>query len=162
DLTAALRRAAAILERAPNEARRIYLFSDGSASSIRTGERPWPDTEGAPELHVVDVSDGQPLPNTAIVGTRVSADARLGARGVEIIADIANFGDGAIKGLGVTLAVGGVPVARGLVDLKPHERVAKRFAYTFPGGGVFDATVELADDNLPIDNKRYLRVEVRK
>jgi len=162
DLTSALRRAAAILDRAPNEARRVYLISDGTASSLRSGERPWPATPNAPELHVIDVSGGAALPNLALVGARVSAEPRLGARGVEITAELSNFGDQPAKGVAVTLWVEGAAVARGLTDIEARGRGVKKFAYTFPSGGVFDAMLELAPDALAIDNRRYLRVEVRK
>ncbi len=162
DLTSALRRAAAILDRAPNEARRVYLLSDGTAASLRVGERPWPDGPSAPELHVIDVSGGAQLPNVALVGARVRPEPRLGARGVEITADIANFGDARVASLPVTLWVEGNAVARGLAEVDAHGRGVKKFAYTFPSGGVFDAMLEIGPDALAIDNKRYLRVEVRK
>jgi hypothetical protein len=166
DLTAALKRAAQILQNAarPPEGRRVYLVSDLAAHGFEP-DAPWAAGRG-PELIPVDIGDGARLGNRAVTDVRVEPAAHLGPRGVRVAVEVANFSDEAVKELPVTLRVDGKPVAKGLLDVAPRQKATKHFFHTFSRSddsiGVHDVVAELAPDALPDDDRRYARVEVRR
>ena len=185
DLHAALKRAAQILQTVRRSQRRIYLFTDAAAHAIDATLTPPPDTEVA----VIDVTDGKPLPNRAIVEAHSDPAPSLGSRAVRITAEVANFSDMPVKELPVTLLVDGKPVAKGLVDLPPRGHAIKRFVHILqppPGAeltpvaagsaepppspaaiassqtGLHHISVALQGDALAEDDERHLRVEVQR
>jgi hypothetical protein len=160
DVPAALRRAAQILTHAPHAERRVILLSDLTAASLVAAEPPWP--AGGPELTVVDASGGALLPNRAVTRIEVEPAAELGGRGVRVAAEIANWAERPAAKVPVALKVGPRTVARGFVDLPANGTASKVFHHTFPKGELFDVTVELDEDALPIDDRRHARVEVRR
>jgi hypothetical protein len=160
DVPAALRRAAQILAHAPHAERRVILLTDLTAASLVAAEPPWP--AGGPELTIVDASGGSPLPNRAVTRIEVEPAAELGGRGVRVTAEIANWAERPAAKVPTALKVGARTVARGFVDLPANGTAAKVFHHTFPKGELHDVTVELDEDALPVDDRRYARVEVRR
>jgi len=130
DLPGATRRAAQILATVRRAQRRVYLITDGASHAIDQSLRPPADAE----VTVIDVSDGKPLPNRAIVELHSDPAPSLGARALRITVDIANFSDAAVKELTATLLVDDRPVASGLVDLPAYGHSAKRFFHIFRSG----------------------------
>jgi Aerotolerance regulator N-terminal/von Willebrand factor type A domain len=187
DLTGALKRAAQILHTASRPERRVYLISDLAAHGFDR-DPPWAAGAGL-ELVTVDVSGGAALENRAVTELRVEPAPHLGPRGVRISVDVANFSARAAKEVPVTLRVDGKPVAKGLVDLEPGQKATKRFFHTWsrlgscaegpaPEGvkgdaragcddegaevGTHDVEAQLEPDALPDDDRRFVRVEVRR
>jgi hypothetical protein len=160
DLPLALRRAAQILGTASHAERRIFVVSDGAAHAWDTAGPPKPG--GSPEVVVLDVAAGETPENRAVLGVEVAPARELGPRGVRLTAELGNFSDHAEKDVPVTLRVGDKAVARGLIDLPAHGRARKPFHLAFPEGGYYDVALELPPDALPADDRRFVRVEVRK
>lgn len=166
DITGALKRAAQILENAARPERRVYLLSDLAAHGFAS-DPPWAAGRG-PELVPIDLGDGKPLPNRAIVDLKTEPAAHLGPRGVRVSIEVANFGADEIKDLPVTLRVDGKPVTKGLVDVPAHGRATKRFFHVFTLStneseiGVHELAGELPPDALVADDRRFARVEVRR
>lgn len=163
DTLTALRRAAELLAASPHSARRMYLFSLLANTGFPAGQRPWLKGQG-PELHVVDLLGREGLPNVAVVAARAEADPDLGARGVRITAEIGNFGALPVLDRAVTLWIGGKAVARGLVSVGPGEVAQKRFAVALPGSGEGrrEAVIEVEGDALALDDRRYVRLALRR
>ncbi len=107
--------------------RHIYLVTDATSHALDTGLHPPADIG----VEVIDVSDGKPLPNRAIVELHSDPAPSLGARAVRITVEVANFSDTAVKELTATLLVDDRPVASGLVDLPAYGHAAKRFFHIF-------------------------------
>ncbi len=161
ETTVALRRAAALLAGSPHAARRVYLFSALTKAGFG-GEAPWPPGAG-PELHAVPVTDDADLPNLAVTAAAAEKDPDLGPRGVRVRAEITNFGQAKVEDRAATLVIDGKPVSRGLVTLGPGEKMEKRFSAALPGEAkTAEVSVELDGDALAIDDRRYLRVELRR
>ncbi|HEX9104231.1 MAG TPA: VWA domain-containing protein, partial [Polyangia bacterium] len=166
DITGALKRGAQILENASRPERRVYLLSDLAAHGF-SGEPPWAAGRG-PELVPIDLTDGKPVANRAIVDLKTEPAAHLGPRGVRVSIEVANFGAQAIKELPVTLRVDGKPVTKGLLDVPAHGTAQKRFFHVFTLStnegeiGVHELAGELPPDALPADDRRFARVEVRR
>jgi hypothetical protein len=164
DLSGALKRAAQILQNAARPERRIYLISDMAAHGFDR-DLPWAAGRG-PDLVVVDVTDGKPVANHALTELRIEPAPHLGARGVRVSAEVANFAESQLTELPLTLRVDGKPVAKGLISVAPHERAQKRFFHAFSRDddalGLHDVAVELAPDGLPDDDARQARLEIRR
>ena len=159
--TVALRRAAALLATSNHQSRRVYLFSTLAASGFVPGEPAWPPGAG-PELHVVPLEDGE-LPNLAITAATAEKDPDMGPRGVRVTVEVQNFGGQKVEGRAVTLRVDGRAVARGLLTLGPGETAQKKFTTTLPPDvRTAEVAAELDGDSLALDDRRYLRVEVRR
>lgn len=166
DVTGALKRAAQILESAARPERRVYLLSDLAAHGFGS-DPPWAAGRG-PDLVPIDLADGKPAPNRAIVDLKTEPAAHLGPRGVRVSIEVANFGADALKDLPVTLLVDGKPVTKGLVDVPAHGTAQKRFFHVFTPSagegeiGVHEIAGELPGDALAADDRRFARVEVRR
>ncbi|HEY3354922.1 MAG TPA: BatA domain-containing protein [Polyangia bacterium] len=161
DIPGALRRAAQILGHSARAERRVIVLTDLTAAGFGDGDAPWPPGSG-PEVTVIDVSRGAPLPNRAVTGIKVDPAPELGPRGVRVTAAIANHADKGATKVPVSLKVGPRIVARGFVDLPPQGTAQKAFHHAFPAGDLFDVSVELDEDALPVDDRRFARVEVRR
>lgn len=160
DLDRALTRAAQLLAGSSHERRTVYLLSPLPAHAFRDRDPPW-GADG-PALEVIDVRDGMPLPNHAVIRATVEADPSTGSRGIQVTAEISNYGEEVADDLGVSLRVAGRVVATGTVDVGPGQRQVKRFLATLPQGRrAADVVVELDGDSLPVDDRRWLYTEVR-
>lgn len=176
DLPTALKRAAQILHTVGTAQRRVYLITDAAVHAIEAGMQPPTDVEVA----VIDVSEGKPRPNRAVVDVRADAALSLGPRAVRVTAEVANHGDMPVKELPITLLVDGRAVAKGLLDLPARGHAVKRFVHilqpppdaategtgappppTSPPG-LHHVSVRLDPDLLPEDDERHLRVEVQR
>jgi hypothetical protein len=162
DVNRALRQAAALVSASPHAARRVYLFSALTRSSFPAGDPPWSPGSG-PELHVIDVADGEPLPNLSLVSTQAEKDPDMGARGLRVTAEIANHGTEPVKDRAVTLRIGGRAVARGLVSVPPGGIAHKRFSASLSQEAhASEVSVELDGDALDADDRRFLQVELTR
>lgn len=162
DATTALRRAAELLQGSEQPRRHVYLLTTGPARALALRELPWDPATG-PALTVIDVSDGAALDNAAVVDLQVRPDPAAGSRGVRVTAEIANFGARAVDDRAIELRIDGQVVARGAVSLVPGERRTKELTASLPEGARFaDVVVELAPDALPLDDRRYVRAELRE
>ncbi len=160
DLSRALARAAQLLAGSSHAHRTIFLFSPVPATALTDTTPPWgPD---GPALVAVDIRGPTPLPNLAVTKIRAEPDAGPSNRGIAVTAELANFGGEAAVGVGVSLRLGDRVVARGTVDLPAGQRAEKRFLAVLPPDvRATDAAIELDGDNLPADDVRWQRVELR-
>ncbi len=162
DTTTALRRASQLLAASHHQRRTVFLLSPLASSGFRPDEMPWAPGAG-PLLSIVDVSEGADLPNLAVTRLEVEPDPNSGSRGVKVVAEIVNFGTGPVENHGVDLRVDGHVASRGTVSLRPGERKRKQFLATLPRStGATDVVVALDDDALALDNRRYIRAELRE
>src|SRR5205085_7328776 len=105
---------------------------------------------------------GAALPNVAITRVTAEPDTGVSSRGIAVTAEIANFGTEPVHGLGISLRLGELVVARGTLDLTAGGRAEKRFlAALHADQRAADAAVEIDHDALAADDKRFLRAELR-
>ena len=158
DTTRALARAAQLLASSSHERRTVYLLSLLARTGLRPEDPPW-GADG-PELVTLELRPAA-MPNLAVTSLRVDADPGAGSRGMAFDAEVANFSD-APAPVELSLAIGDRVVARGTLALGPRERRAKRFLATLPPGTrATDASVSIAADALPIDDRRWVRASLR-
>jgi hypothetical protein len=160
DFGAAMKRASQILSASPHAEKVVYVVTDLQAAGwegVASADR----TAGGPAVIVLDV--GGPWENRAVVSLTAEPAPEEGARGVAVVAEIANFSAEPARKLGLTLRLDGVDVARGFVDVPAHGRTHKRFLHTLAGGGTaHDAEVEIDHDLFALDDRRRARVEVSR
>ncbi len=164
DMGGAIRRAGQILATVRRAQKRIYLITDAATHALDQNLRPPSDAE----ISVIDVSDGQALPNRAIVEMHSDPAPSLGARALRVTVEVANFGDTPVKELTATLFIDKNPVSSGLIDLPPSGHAVKRFFHVFRDqsapapSGLHHISVGIEHDALPEDDTRHLRVEVQR
>jgi hypothetical protein len=162
DFGAAMRRASQILSASSHADRVVYVVTDLQASGWE-GVAPADRTAGGPAVILLDV--GGAWENRAVVALSAEPAPEEGARGVAVVAEIANFSAEPAHKLGLTLRLDGADVARGFVDVPAHGRAHKRFLSTLSsvaGGTAHDAEVELDHDLFTLDDRRRARVEVSR
>jgi len=158
DTTRALARAAQLLVASSHTRKTVYLVSLAAKTSVRIDDPPW--AKDGPAFVIADVRPGA-MPNLAVTNLTYDAEPGTGSRGVAFDAEIANFGD-TLTTVEASLTIADRVVARGTLELPPHERRTKRFLAALPPGTrVTDASVSLGADALPIDNRRWIRASLR-
>lgn len=174
DLPSAFKRASQILSSQRGALKRIYVVSDISAHALDPSLQP----PGETEVSLLDVRDGQALPNCAVADLRAEPALNMGPRALRVMAEVANFGETPQKELQVTLRVDGKAVAKGLLDLQSRGRAIKRFVHILPPpqeagtsapspdsppvqGRLHHLSVRISPDALPLDDERHLRVDVQ-
>jgi len=158
DTTRALARAAQLLAASSHTRKTVFLISLLAATGLRPEEQPW-GAEG-PLLVAVDTRP-KAMPNHAVTALRVDPAPGTNSRGVQFDAEIANFSDTRAT-IEASLAIADRVVARGTLDLPPHERRSKRFLATLPAGArATDAVVSIDGDALAIDDRRWVRASLR-
>ncbi len=159
DFAAALRRATQMLASSTRGDRLIYVITDLQAAGWE-GVAPALLAAG-PEIVVLDASGGEPWTNRAVVGLGAEPAPEEGAQGIAVVAEIANFAAEPARGLGMTLRLDGVEVARGFVDVPAGGRARKRFVHTV-SGGARQAEVVIDHDAFVLDDRRACRVEASR
>jgi hypothetical protein len=161
DLNTALTRAGQILQSGSHPERHIYLLSDLQATGYDAAAELPPHVRVA----IVPLAGTEPATwdNRAVVDLASEPAPEVGAQGVAIVAEIANFSARPAEHLGVTLTLDGSEVARGFVDIPAGGRIRKRFLHAFSGGGAAHlATVAIDGDRLALDDQRMTRIEVTR
>jgi len=131
--TVALQHARTLLATAVNDRRHVFVLTDRQAAGWET------DVEGpaeSPVVTLVDISEGAPWPNRAVVGLKAMPQTALGPGGLAVTAEIVDFGSSAAEPVGVQLFVDGQSVSHATVELVPNTRVQKRFTHTVPSDSV--------------------------
>jgi len=159
DTTRALTRAAHLLSASSHERKTVFLISLVAKSGIQADEAAW--GKDGPTLVALDVRPSA-MPNLAITNLKVDSDPGTGTRGVGFDAEVGNFSDTAQK-VELSLTIADHVVARGQLELGPHEKKTKRFLAALPAGSrASDASVSLGTpDALPTDDRRFVRATLR-
>jgi hypothetical protein len=158
DTTRALSRAAQLLAASSHSHKTVYLLGLVAKSGVRPDDPPW--GKDGPALVTVDLRP-EKMPNLAVVSLRVEPEPGAGSRGVSFSAEVANYGDTPAKNE-LSLTIANRVVARGTLEIPPHDRRTKRFLATLPAGArASDAMISLQGDALAIDDRRWVRASLR-
>ncbi len=158
DTTRALARAAQLLAASSHARKTVFVLSLLAKNGLRPDDPPWGKT--GPTLSVIDLRPPQ-MPNLAVTGLHVDPDPAAGTRGVAFDAEVGNFSAQPAK-VELLLSIADHVVARGELTLGPGEKKTKRFLAALPPGSrATDAQVMLQDDALAIDDRRWVRAQLR-
>ena len=158
DTQRALARAAQLLAASSHGRKTVYLVSMLARHGLRSDEPPW--GKDGPTLAVIDLRPAS-TPNLAVTDLKIDAEPGTGTRGVSFAAEVSNFGDTKAT-VEASLSIAERVVARGTLDIPPHDRRTKRFHAVLPSGiRATDAMVSITPDALPIDDRRWVRASLR-
>ena len=157
DLAAAVGRAEKLLREAPTDQREIYVFTDLQKATWRPlAEQP---KGPAPTMIIVDCGTGE-RENVALTEVKCSAVRPAVGMPLTFKARVKNFGERQKEGK-VTLYVDRRERAERVVKVDPGAEADVSFSVTFDTPGTHSGWVDLkVDDILPLDNRRYLSLDV--
>jgi hypothetical protein len=148
--------------------KRIVVATDLTASAWRLdAPPPMVQTPGGavrPEVTLLDAARGAPLPNTAVTDLAVEPDPAVGSRGYRVAVTLAHHGNEPLRDVPLQLHVGAGPNAqtpiRAFADVPANGVVKKTLSYNFAAGGPVAIAVALEHDALPVDDVRWLALDV--
>jgi len=159
DAPAAVQEAAALLSSSPAANREVYLFTDmtrsgwpSRADSLYVGDR-WPS------IYLVSSSRGS-LPNVSIDSARVREEILVPGRPITVDVGVTNRRDVGLSEMPVHLYINGQRVEQELLDVEAGAEGTVAFSYTPQRGGKLYGYVEIEEDRLPLDGRRYFTAEV--
>lgn len=154
----ALDAAIEILATARTPVKRIFLLTDMTRNGwdpawFRSGQERL--QRHVSRIHIVDISEGRKLTNRAI--THVEPKLTMLERIAEghIKATVSNFSPTPAKDLLAQVFINGERVAQGFFTVDANASETKEFFFTIEKGKYHRGWIEIAGDNLSIDNKRY-------
>lgn len=166
DLSACLERAALSLAESPLPAKRILFATDLAQGGFDLGA-PAPTVQlptgdaVKPELILLDAADGgEPLPNATITALDIDPIPALGRRTYRFSVTVQNNGDGQISDLSVRLRIGGEVVAKGFLDVPPHQQAVQILTHRFEESGAMAGSAEIEADALPADDIHHFTLDV--
>ncbi len=112
-------------------------------------------------LVVIDLGQGA-ADNLAVVSFELQEPFVTTGRETKFAATFRNFGRSNRSGLGVTFAIDGVAQDRRTIDLPAGEQASLVLSHAFPAAGAHTVELQLEDDPLAIDNRRWLSVDVKE
>lgn len=153
NLAAALRQAANHLARYPELDGELYLFTDGARHGW--SEVP-PAREAIGDARVYLSMPGDLERDNAYV-SNIHFSPWMASPKSEMVlyADVRNDGDAPLRNHPIDLFVDGERVRRRSIDLDPQGETQVELRFTPRRAGRISGFVELAEDDLPIDNRRY-------
>jgi len=160
DLTEAIPVAEAQARAAAADGKEVYVFSDLQETSWP--DRPLEGAAGGPGLFLVQVRPQKPVSNLGVTAVQFNSARPMAGAPFTVRPLLAVAGEGR-DAVDVRLFIDGEKVGEQRVEKLQNGRwAAPRFHHTFTQGGWHSGWVEVEDDALPADNRRYFAVEVQQ
>ena len=157
DYLDALQTADEILESIPIGQKQIYLISDmqkrGWENFIET-DKLHPDVQ----IEFLNARVEQPR-NLAITGINVPPVVLNEQQASHLVARVHNFGDEPVENLPVRLFIDGNVIHTVQLDIEPDDLADAVFKVDFRDEATHTGWVELPEDTLVVDNKRYFTLQ---
>jgi hypothetical protein len=148
--------ASALLQQSDNFNKEIYILSDEQKSHFTVDAQRKTPLLFDPAVKTFLVRLGtRRIENTAVVDVKVENVLFEQGKPVEISATVLNDGTSAIAGGIVSIFLDGERVAQKSVDVEPGALQHVQFSVTPKASGFVSGFVELEDDGIPEDNRRY-------
>jgi len=154
----AMSKALQLLESATQKEKRIFIFTDmdkngwseEAFSDAELGNKNYPVT-------LVDFSVLRAGQNRAVVQqAEVNQEFLTNSRVIRVKSKVANLlPDRPINGLDVSLSINGKQKSQATLKLSAGEKVKKEFTFPLKGNESIQGVVEIPDDALRVDNKRF-------
>ena len=157
DYLDAMQTADEILEAIPIGEKQVYLVADmqkrGWENFIET-DKLSPDVQ----IYFVDVRAEKPR-NFAVTGISVPPVVLKEQKASQLVARVHNFGDEPVENLQVRLFIDGNVIDSVELDIEPDDLADAVFKVEFQDEATHTGWVELPEDALSIDNKRYFTLQ---
>ncbi len=154
----AVTKAIQLLESATQKDKRIYIFTDLDKNGWREDE--FSDADLANKRYPVTLVDFSSLGTgsnlAAVQEAEVSQEFLTNSRVIRVKSKVANLmEDRAINELDASLSINGKQQSEGTLKLAAGEEVKKEFTFPLKGNEPIEGVVEIPDDALGADNKRF-------
>ena len=157
DYLDALQSANEILEGIPIGEKQVYLIGDmqkrGWENFIETDK-----LSANVQIHFVDVHAEAPQ-NLAITGVSVPPVVLKEQKAARLVARVRNFGVEPVENLSVRLFIDGNVIDTVELDVEPDDLADAVFSVEFQDEATHTGWVELPEDPLLVDNKRYFTLQ---
>ncbi|PLX32418.1 MAG: hypothetical protein C0600_02675, partial [Ignavibacteria bacterium] len=155
DYRAALTAASALLAESDNFNKEVYIITDRQRSQFVT-DNLTPQELFDNSVRVFSLPLGSKAPaNTALVETELRNAIFENGKPVDLAATVRNLGETPLSGAIVSVFLGGERVAQKSIDVAAGGTQNVEFTVLPKSAGWIDGFVELEDDDLPEDNRRY-------
>src|SRR3989339_1680670 len=157
----ALDAAVEILTSAKSSVKRIFLLTDLTRNGwdidwFKSGNEKL--RSHVSNIHIIDLSEGRELKNIAI--THIEPQINVSERSAEstIKVTVSNFTPTRIKNLLVQVFLDQAKVAQGFFNIDANASETKEFYFSVEKGKGHTGWVEISEDRLNTDNKRYFAI----
>lgn len=162
DIGNALSEALALLETAPQKTKRIFILTDRDKNGWNKEHFPQRESYGQPiSIKVIDFSERQTGENRAsIKNVEITQEFLTNSRIIRVKTVVANLQpEKAIRNLHLALWVNGKRQSESFLDLPANGSVEKEFSFPYLGNEPVHGFVEIAEDALTADNRRYFNYQ---
>jgi hypothetical protein len=154
----AIAKAVQLLESATQKEKKIFIFTDLDKNGWQ--EDDFLNAELADKKYPVTLVDFSTLRsgqnNAAVKQADINQEFLTNSRVIRVKSKVANLlADRPISGLDVSLSINGKQQSRATLQFAPDEEVKKEFTFPVKGNDVLYGIVEISDDALNADNKRF-------
>jgi hypothetical protein len=154
-----MRTAAGILSSSTNPNQEIYLITDAQASQFDPDGTDSVRFDSRTRVLLVRTSGGS-LQNAGVVSAEVTTRILTRNRPAEVHAVIRNAGPAPVKGAVVSFYLDGARVMQQSVDIPPEGSASVTGRFVPRRGGVVTGSVQIEDDALDADNRRFFTLTV--
>ncbi len=159
DIATCLSQARQILSSSPLADRYLYVLTDLTKNGWRAESFFRLQGEKTEKIYfkILDISQGQKLPNQAITGIRVAPVFREGRREYSFKIEVENLTPEPSGDLLCQLYLGDQEVSRGFLQIPAWGEAVKKFSCQPGQGETIFGRVDIAPDKLTQDNIRYFK-----
>lgn len=157
DLAGALREAERVLAGTEEPRRRILVLGDLAAHAWAGLTAPWALAQ-PPEVDLIDLRDGLPVPNLAVTAVSIRPAPEAGAGHAHVEVQVANYGPADATGA-LTVDIGGQPTASRLEVPAGASETIDLVQRLPEAGRVLRGTATLSGDALTADDRRWFTVD---
>ncbi|MFQ5673576.1 MAG: BatA domain-containing protein [Nitrospinales bacterium] len=156
DIGHAVSEAQKLLETASQQTKRIFILTDRDKNGWDVKSFP-KQADDSIAVKVMDFSGRQKGKNrAAVTQVAMTQEFLTDSRIIRLKASVANLlPKSALRGVPLTLWINGKKESEVLLDLPPGSVVDNEFSFPLPGNESVEGFVEIADDALAADNRRY-------
>ncbi|PIQ97115.1 MAG: hypothetical protein COV67_05950 [Nitrospinae bacterium CG11_big_fil_rev_8_21_14_0_20_56_8] len=153
----AIAEAVHLLDETSQPEKRIVIFTDLQKNGWTQGDLPEFSSGDSYKIQIVDFSALQAQPNrAAIESVSVDQEFLTNTRIVRVRAETRNLSKTQpLAQLAVSLWTHDKKLSEGMIDLPSQTLVARDFSFPQPGGEPVEGYVEIQEDGLMPDNRRY-------
>ncbi|HHT9136012.1 MAG TPA: vWA domain-containing protein [Candidatus Wunengus sp. YC60] len=157
----ALDAAVEILTSAKASIKRIFLLTDLTRNGwdidwFKSGNEKL--RSHVSNIHIVDLSEGRELKNIAVthIEPQINVSERSAESTLKVV--VSNFTPTRVKNLLAQVFLDQKKVAQGFFNIEPNASETKEFYFSVEKGKGHTGWVEISEDNLNTDNKRYFAI----
>jgi len=157
----ALDAAVEILTSAKSSVKRIFLLTDLTRNGwdidwFKSGNEKL--RSHVSNIHIIDLSKGKELKNIAVphIEPQINVSERSAESTIKVV--VSNFTPTRVKNLLAQVFLDQKKVAQGFFNIEANASETKEFYFSLEKGKGHTGWVEISEDNLSVDNKRYFAI----